>query len=221
MTHRRRPVLAALAAALGLMAPLLAAPHAQEAATLIQARIDDRPVRVVVDQAQKRVLVSMAGGERRLVDLARGEVYVIGRDGAAHRFRADRLTAIPAAFRLDPWGPGPFTAGYPTTYHVVKAGERICAEVLVSRWRDDFMADAMHALDLLQRADAAAGRGAAANADLCAEPPFAAYAAAGWPVMAGLIDRALFETISIEFGYAPTQGELALPTRFKDALADS
>ena len=84
MTHRRRPVLAAaVAAAVGLIAPLTAAPSAAEAATLIQARIDDQPARVIVDQAQRRVLVSMAGGERRLVDLARGEGDGIGRDGAA------------------------------------------------------------------------------------------------------------------------------------------
>ena len=210
----RRLLLAAVAA-IGPMAPPLAPPAL--GATLIQARIDDRPARVVVDRAQSRVLVSVAG-ERRLVDLGRGEVYLIGPDGAARRFRAERLEAIPAAFRLDPWGPGPFVAGYPTTYHVVKAGERICAEVLVSRWRDDFMPDAIRALDLLQRADAVGRQGAA---DLCADLPFAAYAAAGWPVMAGMLGRALFETVSIEFGYVPSEGELALPTRFRDAATDS
>ena len=102
----RRLVLAA--AVLGLTAPL-AAPPAADAATLIQARIGERPARLVVDQAERRVLVATAG-ERRLVDLARGDVYVIDGAGAARRFRAGELAAAPDGFRLDPWGPGPVIA---------------------------------------------------------------------------------------------------------------
>ena len=208
----RRLTLAAAAAA-GFATPLLA-PPAAEAATLIQARIAERPARLVVDHDRRRVLVSTAG-ERRLVDLARGHVYVVDAGGDMRRFDAARLAPSPDGYRLDPWGPGPVIAGYPTTYHVVMDGARICAEVLVSDREDGFMADAMQALDLLQRLEAGAGD------DPCAEPPFAAYAAGGWPIMAGLIDRALFETVSVSLGYAPAEGELALPGEDADALPTS
>ena len=82
------------------------------------------------------------------------------------------------------------------TYH-----EEICAEMLVSGWMQPFMGPVVQALDLLDDMPAQ-GSG-------CARIPFAVYAAAGWPMLAGKIDHLTFATTAISFDYAPLPGELS------------
>jgi hypothetical protein len=86
---------------------------------------------------------------------------------------------------------------------VITYYEEICAEMLVSGWMQPFMAPVVQALDLLDDMPAPAqGSG-------CARIPFAVYAAAGWPMLAGKIDHLTFETTAIRFDYAPRAGELS------------
>jgi hypothetical protein len=94
-------------------------------------------------------------------------------------------------------------AGHATVYHVITYGEEICAEMLVSGWMQPFMAPVVQALDLLD------GMPAPARASGCGRIPFAVYAAAGWPMLAGKIDHLTFETTAIRFDYAPQPDELA------------
>ena len=63
--------------------------------------------------------------------------------------------------------------------------------MLVSGWMQPFMAPVVQALDLLDDMPAQ-GSG-------CARIPFAVYAAAGWPMLAGKIDHLTFETTAIRF----------------------
>ena len=92
-------------------------------------------------------------------------------------------------------------AGHATVYHVITYNDDICAEMLVSGWMQPFMAPVVQALDLLDDMPAQ-GRG-------CGRIPFAVYAAAGWPMLAGKIDHLTFETTAIRFDYVPQPGELA------------
>jgi hypothetical protein len=104
-------------------------------------------------------------------------------------------------YRVTPWGPGPVVAGHATVYHVITYHDEICAEMLVSGWMQPFMAPVVQALDLLDDMPAQ-GSG-------CARVPFAVYAAAGWPMLAGKIDHLTFETTTIRFDYLPLRGELS------------
>jgi hypothetical protein len=51
-------------------------------------------------------------------------------------------------------------------------------------------------------------------ADACAAIPLAAYAAAGWPLLAGKADRPTLATRTIAFDYAAGPGELTPPAAF-------
>jgi hypothetical protein len=94
-------------------------------------------------------------------------------------------------------------AGHATVYHVITYHDEICAEMLVSGWMRQFMAPVVRALDLLEDMPTQAQAGG------CGRIPFAVYAAAGWPMLAGKIDHLTFETTAIRFDYQPSSGELA------------
>ena len=68
-----------------------------------------------------------------------------------------------------------------------------------------FMAPVVQALDLLD------GVPAPAQSRGCSRIPFAVYAAAGWPMLAGKIDHPTIETLEIAFDYRPQGDELAMP----------
>jgi hypothetical protein len=107
------------------------------------------------------------------------------------------------AYRVIPRGPGPAIAGHATAYHVITYHDDICAEMLVSGGMRPFMAPVVQAIDALEDMPTPAHAGG------CARIPFAVYAAAGWPMLAGKIDHLTFETRAIRFDYQPTSGELA------------
>jgi hypothetical protein len=187
---------------------------AAHAAVLIEATKHGEPFRMVVDNGQQRALITTARGEG-LVDLARGELYVRGAGAIARKMR---IAAPPArggaAYRVEPWGPGPVMAGHATVYHVISHGEEICAEMLVSGWMTPFVRPLVEALDLLEELSGTPrGYG-------CGRIPFAVYAAAGWPIMAGKLDHLTFQTHELQFDYQPRERELALPVHYETGHPD-
>jgi hypothetical protein len=187
---------------LALLALLLAVvPAPARAEILIEATADGRDLRIVVDRARDRVLVE-GGGERTLVDLQNGTVRRTGAagDGVVHaRFRPGN--DVPPPYRIELFGPGPIYAGHGSVYHVLFDQERVCAELLLSGWMRSFLDPAVRALAVLERLD---GR---RSDDPCAQVPITTLAAAGWPLLAGSIDRPLFATRSLRFDYRPAPGE--------------
>ncbi len=183
------------------------------AAVLIEASKHGEPFRMVVDNHQQRALITTARGES-LVDLARGEVYVRGPGAIARKLPIEAPAAPAAAYRVEPWGPGPVMAGHATVYHVISHGEEICAEMLVSGWMTPFVRPLVQALDLLEDLSGTPrGYG-------CGRIPFAVYAAAGWPILAGKLDHLTFETHELRFDYQPRERELALPVHYETGRPD-
>jgi hypothetical protein len=172
-----------------------------DAAVLIEAHRQRDALRMVIDVEQQRALIATPHGQS-VIDLARNRIYVAGAAGAREFPIRPGGAAAPGGYRVTPWGPGPVVAGHATVYHVITYNDEICAEMLVSGWMQPFMAPVVQALDLLDHMPAQ-GSG-------CARIPFAVYAAAGWPMLAGKIDHLTFETTAIRFNYLPLHGELAI-----------
>jgi hypothetical protein len=181
---------------------ILVSATAVDAAILIEARRQGDPLRLVIDVEQQRALIVTSRGQS-VVDLARQRIYVRGAAGAGQIPIERGGVASLGSYRVTPWGPGPVIADHATVYHVVTYEEEICAEMLVSGWMQPFMAPVVQALDLLD------GVPAPAQSRGCSRIPFAVYAAAGWPMLAGKIDRLTFETKAIRFDYDPLPGELS------------
>jgi hypothetical protein len=79
--------------------------------------------------------------------------------------------------------------------------------MMLSEWMRPFLDPAIRTIALVQQM-------LAPRADPCAEIPFAAYAAAGWPLIAGKSDRPTLETRTIAFDYEASPGELMPPEAF-------
>jgi hypothetical protein len=201
--------------ALTVVLALLLTPLAASAAVLIEGEAEGEDLRVVADKQQKRVLIEK-GRERTLVDLAAGEVYLGLETATPERVHAyfrpghDEI----APYRLERFGPGPVRAGHATTYHVLFAGDRVCAEILTSAWMRPFVDPAVQALALLETIK----RPQPVGDDACADIPLTTLAAAGWPLLSGKIDHPTFATEAIRFDYEPAPGELALPATVVPAL---
>jgi hypothetical protein len=193
----------------------LALPHGLAAAVLIEAQKDGRPLQLVVDRGQQRVLLR-SGGIETLVDLAAGLVYLRGQDGAVSRAHAWFRPGhdAPAPYRVELFGPGPMVAGHGSSYHVLFDEERVCAEAMVSGWMAPFVDPAVRAIALLERL------GEPPPQDACAAIPFTTYAAAGWPLMSGKADHPTFVTSAIRFDYEPAPGELVPPASFREVTAE-
>ena len=195
----RAPLLAVVWVALAPLAPA-------RAAVLIEASKAGQALRLVVDRTRDRVLIT-AGEVRALVDLGAGLVYLERPGEPASRVHARFRPGHdePAPYRVERFGPGPILAGNASTYHVLFDQDRVCAEAMLSGWMSPFVDPAVRALAMLERLSPAAG------GDACAAIPFTTYAAAGWPLLAGKIDRPSFVTSRIEFDYRPAADELAPP----------
>jgi hypothetical protein len=188
-------------------------PGMVQASVLIEARFGDTDVRLVADRNLDRVLLG-AGSTRVLFDLAAGFVYVSEGAGTPRRIRARYRPGYlePPPYRVEPFGPGPVLAGHVTTYHVLFVDEQVCAELMVSGWMTPFVDPAIRALAMLEAL-------VPSGAGPCQRIPFATYAATGWPMMAGKLDRPTIETTGIAFDYEPQPDELAPPTSFEDGDA--
>lgn len=211
-----RRLLIAAAALLTLL------PGGAFAATLIELTAASGPLRVVVDRAQDRVLIASAG-RRTWFDLNGGFVYHREGDGRVRRAHAryrpghDR----PPPYRIERFGPGPVVAGQVSTYEILFADDRICAEMMRSEWMTPFLDPALRAIALIQQTLGAE------QPDPCADIPLTAYAAGGWPLMAGKADHPTLATTTIAFDHAAAPEELTPPESFvevpleqlRDALA--
>jgi len=177
-----------------------------EAAVLIEAKKAGQALRLVVDRTEQRVLIS-AGDTRALFDFAAGLIYLQRPGDPASRVHARFRPGHdePPPYRVERFGPGPILAGNASAYYVLFDQDRVCAEAMLSGWMSPFVDPAVRAIAILERASRRAG------GDACAAIPFTTYAAAGWPLLAGKIDRPSFVTTRIEFDYRPTSGELAPP----------
>jgi hypothetical protein len=198
-------------ALLVLVAVLHLMPGGVRAATLIEMSAGTRPVRLVIDRPQQRVLIESAD-RYTWFDLNGGFVY--HREGAGPTQRAHARYRPghdePPPYRVERFGPGPVVAGQASTYEVLFAQDRICAEMMQSAWMLPFLDPAIRAIALMQEPPGAA------PADACAEIPFATYAAGGWPLIAGQSDRATLVTRTIAFDYVATLEELTPPAAFAD-----
>jgi hypothetical protein len=204
---RRRPVVRPWLV-LCVLAASLVLPASGQAAALIEARINGAPVRLIADRAADRVLLE-AGAMRALFDLAGGSVYV-GEGGIVRRVPARyRPGYDEPPYRIERFGPGPMIAGYAATYHVLFIGEQVCAELMSVGWMTPFVDPAIRALALLEAL-------APGTDDPCERIPFATYAAAGWPLIAGKIDHPTIETSKITFDYEPQPDELTPPAAFAE-----
>jgi hypothetical protein len=189
-----------------LVGALLLMPGAAQGATLIEMRADGDPVRLMVDRPQQRVLIASAD-RRTWFDLSGGLVYHREGNGPTKRAHAryrpghDRI----APYRIERFGPGPVVAGQASTYEVLFVDDRICAELMVSGWMRPFLDPAIRTIALIQQTRSAE------RADPCAEIPFATYAAAGWPLMAGKSDHPTLETRTIAFDHKVSAEELTPP----------
>jgi hypothetical protein len=192
----------------------LAPPAPAAGAVLIEAEKAGRPLRLVVDRAAQRVLLT-AGGLRALVDLAAGLIYLQQDDGPARRVHARFRPGYtePAPYRVERFGPGPMVAGNGSTYHVLFEQERVCAEAMLSGWMSAFVDPAVRAIAMLEQLSGPA------EGDACTAIPFTTYAAAGWPLMSGKADRPSFVTTAIRFDYQPSPDELVPPAGFRDATS--
>ena len=195
---------------------LLLAPAAARGAVLIEMTVGARPLRVVIDRPQQRVLV--ADGEwRTWFDLNAGLVYHRAADGPVRRAHAryrpghDR----PPPYRIERFGPGPIVAGQASTYQVLFVDERICAEMMLAEWMRPFVDPAIRAIASIQQSPD--GR----VEDACAGIPLVTYAAAGWPLLAGKADRPTLATRTIAFDYAPSPDELTPPAAFVEVSLEA
>lgn len=203
-------------ALLALAFLLSLAPDAARGAVLIEMTVGAQPLRVVIDRPQQRVLI--ADGERRTwFDLNAGLVYHRDGNGPAQRAHAryrpghDR----PPPYRIEHFGPGPIVAGQASTYQVLFVDERICAEMMLAEWMRPFVDPVIRAMASIQQVRD--GR----EEDACDGIPLAAYAAAGWPLLAGKADRPILATRTIAFDYAPGPDELTPPAAFVEVSIEA
>jgi hypothetical protein len=184
---------------------------AASAATLIEMSAGARPLRLVVDRPQQRVLIESAD-RHTWFDLNGGFVYHRAGDAPAARAHARYRPGHhePPPYRIERFGPGPIVAGQASTYEVLFAEDRICAETMRSAWVLPFLDPAIRAIGLIQQTlNGPPG-------DPCAGIPFATYAAGGWPLIAGKADRPTLVTNAIAFDYAADPAELTPPAAFVD-----
>lgn len=200
-----------LALLLAGVASAVALPAIASAAVLIEAKKAGQALRLVVDATGKRVLITM-GETRALFDFAAGLIYLQRPGDPPRRVHARFRPGHdePPPYRVERFGPGPILAGNASTYYVLFDRDRVCAEAMLSGWMSPFVDPAVRAIAMLEQASRPVG------ADACAAIPFTTYAAAGWPLLTGKIDRPGFVTTRIAFDYKPASGELAPPASSRE-----
>lgn len=197
------------ALSLGLGLSVLLAPLGAHAAILIEGVFAGQPVRVISQFEGPRVLIEHDGA-RHLLDFATGHAYEVSRQPAARS-----AIAVPGglgAYRMQRWaGGGSRVAGHTGVLHVLRRGDRLCAEALVSPWMGRLTGGAVQALGWLQR------RVAAPSVSPCGAIPFAAFAGAGYPLIAGGPQKTLFTTDRIEFAVEMADSTFDLPRDWREA----
>ena len=175
-------------------------------ALLIEGVLSGEALRILVDTEASEADVTL-GDRRHFLDLDAKKAHRIGADGTLHAAELLAREAPPKP-EIQPWGPGPSIAGHASVYHVMRLGDEICGELLISPWMKSFVDPAVEALSILERVEGEGGIKRTGLDGACGDLPFSSYAAAGWPLMAGSIDRPIFETMAISFNYMPSGDEL-------------
>lgn len=194
-----------------LVGILLLIPGAVHGATLVEMSAAGEAVRLVIDRPQQRVLIK-SDDRHTWFDLNGGFVYHREGNGPAQRAHARYRPGHeqPAPYRIERFGPGPIIAGQVSTYQVLFVDDRICAEMMLSEWVRLFLDPAIRTIALIQQTVGAE------RADPCADIPFATYAAAGWPLIAGTSDHPTLQTRTIVFDYVASPEELTPPEAFME-----
>ena len=178
--------LAAALLALGLGGPAVAG-------TLVELRIEGVPLRLESGADPDRLRARLDGRDY-LVDLVQGTVTRT--DGRPAALAALGERAVGMLYGLEPWGGRRLSiAGERASYLVLKLGETTCGEVLAASWTRPLIGRLVRAVELLQRLD---DRIRPRERGRCGAVPFSAYAAKGWPLLAGWSDRAIVETDRID-----------------------
>ncbi len=181
---------------------------AASAAMLMEGQFEGKPFRLAVSADGRQVAIT-AGRNKSVVDLRTGQVLrSVGGMAAttlAPAGERPQTTGDSGPFEVTAWGPGPMIAGHGSDYYVITMDGKICMEALISPWMSELTAPASRALALLEHVD---GRRQPAS---CDHVPFAALAAAGWPLMLGQADRSVFRTSSVRFDHKPSAAEFTLP----------
>ena len=176
-------------------------------ALLIEGVFDGKALRIVVDEETAEAEVTL-DGRRHFLDLAADKAHRIEADGS---MRSTELTAEEASPtpEIRPWGPGPSIAGHSSVYHIMRLGDEICGELLISPWMKPFVDPAVEALAILERIKGEDDIKKTGLEGACGDLPFSSYAQTGWPLMAGSIDQPIFKTEAISFDYKPSGDELS------------
>ncbi len=193
---------------LALAALLLLAlvPSAARAGVLFEGRLEGTAIRGEFGAGAARVRL-VVGDRSYLVDVPTGRIYALAA-GRVRRLDAEDRGLPLEGFRLERWYEGPRVAGYASSYHVLRRGTAICAEVLASRWMGRMLAPLVRAIALLQEVDPAIRPRARGR---CGAIPFEVYARSGFPLMAGWQDEAVFVTERLRFDHPLPRHALGLP----------
>lgn len=186
----------------------LAAPRAAGAGMLVEGVLQGVPIRLEVGRDPGRVRVEL-DGSARLVDLVTGRIFRPGGTSAAVDAGSLPDAASPGRFVLTYWGGKRLTiAGEKGGYFVMTLHGLTCGEAVVASWTRPLIGPLVGALDLLQRTEP---RLRPEQRQGCGRVPFRAYAAKGWPLLAGWLDARVFETRRIDMEYQPDDGRFQLP----------
>lgn len=177
-------------------------------ALLIEGVFSGKALRIVVDEEAGEAEVTL-DGKRHFLDLDTGEAHRIEADGTVHLAELSAKKSAPQP-EIQPWGPGPSIAGHASVYHVMRLNDEICGELLISTWMKPFIDPAVEVLSMLERIKGEGGITSTGLEGPCGDMPFSSYTMAGWPLMAGGIERPIFKTEAISFSYSPSDDELSM-----------
>lgn len=180
-------------------------PQLATAGMLLEAELAGIPIHVETGADPNRALAQVAGAGY-LLQLDRGEVTEL--TGGRPIPAIAPVGSAPPSLTLEQWSEGPLVAGYGTTYHVLIGGERICGEVLSSPWMTSFTEPLVRSLELLQAALPALAPQPQGD---CGTIGLRAFAADGFPLLAGYRGRPVFKVTLLRFDHYPTEGPLRVP----------
>ena len=181
---------------------------AAHAGLLVEGELLGVPIRLEVGRDPDLVRGRL-GQAQRLLDLKRGQVFQLGKP--ARTLNAINLPdpTSPSRYDLTYWGGKRLTiAGERGGYYVMTLGETTCGEAVVATWTRPLIGPLVAAVELLQRGEPKVRPMARKG---CGTIPFRAYAAEGWPLLAGWIDAPVFRTSRIDMEYRPDESLFLRP----------
>lgn len=192
--------------AVALWAALQAGPV--RAGLLVEGRLLGVPIRLESGRDPDLVRVRLDGSDR-LVDLKRSQIFRL--DDPSGVIDASTLPNVAATSRYDLtyWGGKRLTlAGEKGGYFVLTLQDTTCGEAVVATWTRPLIASLVDAVELMQRSEP---RIRPKLRSACGTIPFRAYAAQGWPLLAGWVDARVFETTRIDMEFQPDERRFMRP----------